>query len=95
MKTVADILDAVLRSYYGEDDLESHPEFLLNSPPIGIKFERFTSILCDPIKPMYSSRRTIREKWKLLHDLGYFTEVNQRASRINIGKVYEDYYKLE
>lgn len=91
MKTVFDILDAVLRDYYGAD--MDRPEFLANSNGnLGIKFDRFVSILCKPVKPMYTSRRTIHEKWNLLHDLGYFVAVNQRASRIDVPKIYQDFY---
>lgn len=91
MKTVFDIIDAVLRNYFGNEI--DHPEFLAKlGNNYGIKFERFVSILCDPVKPMYSSRRTIRDKWKLLHELGYLVAVNQRASRIDIPRIYQDFY---
>ncbi len=94
MKTVFDIIDTVLvRGYFGED-VHIEPEILLKNPHLGLKYDRFTQILCDPKNPIYSSRRTIRQKWKFLHELGYLVFVNQHASRINVEKIYEDFYKM-
>lgn len=94
MKTVFDIIDAVLRDYFGKD-MDEFGFLATVHGNFGIKFDRFTAILCSPSNPMYSSRRTIREKWKLLHDLGYLTKVNQRASKIEISKIYTDFYDAE
>lgn len=90
MKTIFDIIDAILVKFFGE---YYDRTILLQNPALRISFEKFAQILCDPATPMYSSRRTIRGKWLLLHDLQYLTKVNQRASRLNIEKIIEDFLK--
>lgn len=89
MTTVRDIIDAVLRDYFG-DDVDMASIVYAN---LGIKYDRFVRILCKPDKPMFISRRTIREKWNLLHDLGYFTQVNQFASKVNLPEIQNDFYR--
>ena len=42
---------------------------------------------------MFVSRRTIREKWNLLHDLGYLTKVNQFASKMEFQRILDDFYR--
>lgn len=90
MKSVFDIIDAILVEYFGE---YYDKQILIQNPALRISFEKFAQILCDPSAPMYSSRRTIRGKWLLLHDLAYLTKVNQRASKLNMDKIIEDFLK--
>lgn len=89
MTTVREIIDAILHDFFGDDDYLR----VQVGNNIGIKYDRFVKILCRPEKPMFVSRRTIREKWNLLHDLGYLTKVNQFASKMEFQRILDDFYR--
>lgn len=91
MTNVRDIIEAIMCDYFGEDTDVAN--IVSANTTFGIKYDRFVRILCKPEKPMFISRRTIREKWNLLHDLGYLTQVNQFASRINLPEIQADFYR--
>lgn len=89
MTTVREIIDAVMHDFFGDED----PATIKIGNNLGIKYDRFVRILCTPEKPMFISRRTIREKWNLLHDLGYLTKVNQFASKMEFEQIVNDFYR--
>lgn len=53
-----------------------------------LRWQNFVAIMSTGEKPVYGSIRTIREKWTVMHALGYLIEVNQHASRLNVPKIF-------
>lgn len=53
-----------------------------------ISSQRFVALMSVEPSPAYGSVRTIREKWQVLHALGYLVPVNSKASRVNVEKIY-------
>lgn len=49
--------------------------------------DTFIGIFSDGEKPVFGSLRTIREKWKVLHCLGYLKPVNGRASKLDVPRL--------
>ena len=49
--------------------------------------DTFNGIFADGDKPVFGSLRTIREKWKVLHCLGYLRPVNGKASKLDVPRL--------
>ena len=54
---------------------------------ITINQDLFIGIFSSGDKPVYGSLRTIREKWKVLHCLGFLRAVNGHASRLDVPRL--------
>jgi hypothetical protein len=54
---------------------------------IVINQDTFIGIFSDGDKPVFGSLRTIREKWKVLHCLGYLKSINGRASTLDVPRL--------
>ena len=91
MTKVSTIIEAIITDYFGDDD----PCGIVNKNGFGIKYERFVKILGNPKNPLFNSDRTIREKWKYLHNLGYLTKINQYTSKIELELICTDFYDWE
>lgn len=55
---------------------------------INLNWRSFVALMSSGDKPVYGSVRTIREKWAVLHALGYLVEVNQHISKVNVPKIF-------
>lgn len=89
MKSMKEIIEEILKAYFGQ---MFDPEILMKNPNLRISRATFTQILCNPVNPIYSSARTVREKWTMLHELGYLQAVNQHNSRLVMKRIVEDFY---
>lgn len=54
---------------------------------ITINQDLFIGLFSAGDKPVFGSLRTIREKWKVLHCLGYLRPVNGSASTIDVPRL--------
>lgn len=55
---------------------------------LSIQWDRFVAIFSTGPGPAYGSLRTIREKWRMLHALGYLKQNNQHSSSVNVQKIF-------
>lgn len=54
---------------------------------INITQDVFIGLFSAGNAPVFGSLRTIREKWKVLHCLGYLKPVNTHASRLDVPRM--------
>jgi len=57
---------------------------------ISISWKIFVGIMSSGEDPVYESVRTIREKWQILHAVGYLTATNQYVSKLNVPRIFDE-----
>lgn len=62
-------------------------EELRNLRNLTIQYKSFVRVLSSQDGAHYGSMRTIREKWRVLHAIGVFVELNQYSSRIMVDEL--------
>ena len=50
----------------------------------------FVRLMASGYPPVYTCTKTIRDKWQILHALGYLVQVNQYASSVNVQRIFTE-----